>query len=232
MKNYSLPCFNEPIKGLIEKYESGRLTMIYGNAASGKTTSCLLAAIACARNKGKIIFVDTENSFDSDRLKQLYYGDYKEILDNIFLIQPKTFEEQYETILKLKKLCDNERIKLVIVDTIGSMYRKRLSDNPKGINKIMAEQMADLVRIARDLNKIVLITNQVGSKVDGTNDIKMVGGKMMENLSKVIIKLKKDDDKRYAQLMKYKYEDKDKIHPNLNEKKEFKIKEKGLFILE
>ena len=76
MKNYSIPCFNEPIKELIEKYESGRLTMIYGNAASGKTTSCLLAAIACARNNGKIIFVDTENSFDSDRLKQLYYGDY------------------------------------------------------------------------------------------------------------------------------------------------------------
>jgi len=231
MKNYFLPPFNEPIRELIDKYESGRLTMIYGNAASGKTTSCLLAAIACARTKGKIIFVDTENSFNSERLKQLYYGDVNEILDNIFLIQPKTFEEQYETILKLKKLCDNKRIKLVIVDTIGSLYRKILSENPKGINKQMAEQMANLVRIARDLNKVVLVTNQVSSKVDGTNDIKMVGGKMMENLSKVIIKLKKDDEKRYAKLIKYKYEEEGKIHPNLNEKIEFKIKENGLFIL-
>jgi len=230
MENYSLPCFNEPIKELIEKYESGKLTMIYGNAASGKTTSCLLAAIAAARNKGKIIFVDTEHSFDSDRLKQLYYGDYNEILDNIFLIQPKTFEEQYETILKLKKLCDNDKIKLVIVDTIGSLYRKRLSDNPKGINKMMAEQMANLVRIARDLNKIVIVTNQVGSKVDGTTDIKMVGGKMMENLSKVIIELKKEDDIRYAKLIKYKYDEEDKIHPNLDEKIEFKIKNNGLIL--
>ena len=229
---FSIPCFNEPIKELIDKYESGRLTMIYGNAASGKTTSCLLASIACARNKGKIIFVDTENSFNSERLKQLYYGDVKEILDNIFLIQPKTFEEQYETILKLKKLCDNEKIKLVIVDTIGSLYRKRLNENPKGINKMMAEQMANLVRIARDLNKVVLITNQVSAKVDGTNEVKMVGGKMMENLSKVIIKLKKEDNKRYAKLIKYKYDEEDKIHPNLDEKIKFEIKENGLFILE
>ena len=95
---------------------------------------------------------------------------------------------------------------------------------------MMAEQMADLVRIARDLNKVVIVTNQVSSKVDGTNDIKMVGGKMMENLSKVIIKLKKDDEKRYAKLMKYKYDEEDKIHPNLDEKIEFKIKEKGLIL--
>ncbi len=230
MKKYSLPCFNEPIKKLIGKYESGKLTMIYGNAASGKTTSCLLASIACARNKGKIIFVDTENGFDSERLKQLYYGDLKEILDNIFLIQPKTFEEQFETILKLKKLCENESIKLVIVDTIGSLYRKRLSDNPKGINKLMAVQMANLVRIARDLNKVVLITNQVSSKVDGTNDIKMVGGKMMENLSKVIIELKKNDEKKYAKLVKYKYDEENKIHHNLDEKMEFKIKSNGLIL--
>ena len=206
--------------------------MIYGNAASGKTTSCLLAAIACARNKSKIIFVDTENSFDSKRLQQLYYGNVKEILDNIFLIQPKTFEEQSETILKLKRLCENDSIKLVIVDTIGNLYRKRLSDKPKKINKMMAEQMADLVRIARDLNKVVIITNQVSSKVDGSNEIKMVGGKMMENLSKVIIEVKKDDKKRYAKLIKYKYDEEDKIHPNLDEKIKFEIKENGLFILE
>jgi len=226
---FSLPAFNEPIKDLIGKYYLGHITVIYGNAASGKTTTCLLATIAAAKSGYKIIYIDTENTFSTERIKQLYFGDINQILDNIFLFQPKNFTEQHDAILTVKKLAEKDSIKLVVVDTIGHHYRNVVNENPKEINGLMAQQMPELVRIARDFNKVVLLTNQVHSKVDGKDEVRMVGGKFIEKMAKVIIELK-NDKSRYAKLVKYKYED-EKTHPNLDKVVEFEIKEKGLFIL-
>ena len=223
--------FNRPVFELIGEYESGGITAIYGNAASGKTTICLLAALSCTSAGGKVIFIDTENSFNTDRLKQLYFGDINKIMDKIFLMQPKTFEEQNSAILDAKKLCEKESIKLVIVDTIGNHYRNKVNENHKEVNTLMAEHMAELIRIARDMNKIVLITNQVSSKVEGNDEVKMVGGKFIEKMAKIIIELKNDDEKRYAKLIKFKVEEEEKPNPNLNKKIWFKIKEKGLFLV-
>jgi len=235
METYSISSDNEPIEELIGNYESGKITILYGNSASGITTSCLLAAISCAKKGHKVIYVDTESNFNSERLKQLYFGDLKELLENIFLIQPKTFQEQHDTILKLKKLCEEDKIRLVVVDTIGSKYRIEVNNEPKKTNKLMIDQLKNLVRIARDLNKVVLLTNQVGSKLDGSHELRMVGGKMIEKMAKVVVELRKKDEKRIARLVKYKYdleeEDEEKTHPNLDKEIEFEIREKGLFIL-
>lgn len=228
---FTIKTYNAPIAALIEKYESGKITCIYGNAASGKTTTCLLACIAAAKEEKKVIYIDTENSFDSQRLKQLYFGDINEILDNIFIFAPKTFQEQDEIINKVKKLCEKESIGIVIIDTIGHHYRNILNENPKEINTIMAEQLAQIVRIARDLDKIVLMTNQVYSKIDGTNQVKMVGGKFVEKMSKIIIELNKDDDNRTSKLIKYKMEKDNITHYKLNKVVDFKIREKGLYLI-
>ncbi|MBN2367480.1 AAA family ATPase, partial [Candidatus Woesearchaeota archaeon] len=229
MERYSINPNNEVINSLVSYYNSGQLNSIYGNASSGKTTCCLLAAIEAVKS-GKVVFVDTEGGFNTERLSQLCPG-MKDRLENIFLIQPKSFDEQHDTILKLKKLCDNDKINLLIVDTIGHHYRKSLSENPKDINSRMAEQMATLVRIARDLNKVVLVTNQAGADMESKDDIKMVGGKFVQRLCKTIIELKKINENRYATLIKYKF-DENKSHYNLEKKIRFEIKEKGLFILE
>lgn len=222
--------FNKPIYELIGEYMPGGITAIYGNSASGKTTTCLLAALSCTDSGGKVIFIDTENSFNSDRLKQLYFKDFNNIMDKIFLMQPKSFEEQSSCIINAKKLCEKDSIKLVIVDSIGNHYRNRVNEDHKAINTIMAEQMAELIRIARDLNKIVIVTNQVSSKVDGKDEIKMVGGKFIEKMSRIIIELKNSDEKRYAKLIKYKTED-EKTHQNIGKKIWFEIREKGLFLV-
>ncbi len=222
--------FNKPIYELIGEYAPGGITAIYGNSASGKTTTCLLAALSCTDSGGKVIFIDTESSFNSDRLKQIYFKDTNNIMDKIFLMQPKSFEEQNECILNAKKMCGKSSIKLVIVDSIGNHYRNRVNENHKEINTIMAEQMAELIRIARDFNKIVLITNQVSSTVDGKDEIRMVGGKFIEKMSRIIIELKNSEEKRYAKLIKFKTED-EKTHQNLNKKVWFEIREKGMFLV-
>ncbi len=227
---YTLSPNTEVIENLIENYESGKITMIYGNSASGKTTCALLASFAA--EKHKVIFVDTENSFSVERLRQLYDKDVKKLLENIFLIQPKNFKEQNETILKLKKLCKNKKIKLVVVDTIGNHYRTEIKDNHKEANSMMVEQMATLVRIARDLDKVVLITNQVVADVSGDQDFRAVGGKPVYNLCKDIIELNRDPvtKERYAKLVKKKMPKENTTYYRLDKKIDFEIKEKGLFI--
>ena len=214
---------NEVIENLIDNYASGHITTIYGNAASGKTTCCLLAALSSAK-KDKVIFVDTESGFDVKRIEQLDPV-YNKVLNNIFLIQPKSYQEQHDTIIKLKEICDNDKIKLIIVDTIGNYYRNILNDDPSKVNKMLINQMKTLVRIARDLNKIVIVTNQVYAKMNSNNEITMVGGNIVLNMSKCIIELNKTD-LRYATLTKYKLDD----TRHLDKKIKFEIKEKGLFI--
>jgi DNA repair protein RadB len=224
----NIACFNDPIKELINKYQSGKLYTIYGNSATGRSTIATLAAIACAKINFKVIYIDTENKFSPERLKQLYFGDVNEILDNLFLFSPKSYLEQHEMILNVDKLAEKDTIKLIIIDSIGALYRNKLNENPKEINAMMTEQMVKLHRIARDKNKIVLLTNQVYSEMEG-NKIRMVGGKLIEKLSHVIIELNNSNDNIYAKLIKYRMDDSDKKHYMLNKKIFFEIKENGLF---
>jgi len=221
---------NEVIEALIEEFKSGHITTIYGNSASGRTTCCLLAAIEVVENKGKVIYVDTGSGFDVKRFRQL--GGNKEYLDNIFLLQPKSFDEQGKLIEKLHKLCENEKIKLVIVDTIGSYYRLNLGKNPKKVNKQLLEQLITLVRIARDLDKVVLMTNQVYADMnDEDKNIKMVGGNLTHKMSKYLIELEKKDDERIACLVRYKMDKDNVTHHNLNKKVKFEIREEGMFLI-
>lgn len=228
---YTLSPNTKIVESLIDNYESGRITMIYGNSASGKTTCCLLASF-CAENN-KVIYVDTENSFSVERLRQLYGKDVDKLLENIFLIQPKSFQEQHDMILKLKSLCNNDKIKLVIVDSIGNHYRNAKRDDHKEITSMMVEQMATLVRIARDLDKVVLLTNQVVADVSGESDFKMVGGKPIYNLCKDIIELNLDlvTKKRTASLIKKKMDIENTSFYKLNKKIKFEIVENGLIAL-
>lgn len=227
---YTLSPNTKIVETLIDNYESGKITMIYGNSASGKTTCCLLASFCAEKNK--VIYVDTENTFSVERLEQLYGKDVNKLLDNIFLIQPKSYEEQHDTILKLKSLCNNDKIKLVIVDSIGNHYRNAKQDNHKEINSMMVEQMATLVRIGRDLDKVVLLTNQVVADISGESDFKMVGGKPVYNMCKDIIELNRDiiTKKRTAKLVKKKMDVEKTSFYKLNKKVDFDIEEKGLFI--
>ena len=66
-------------KFLNSGYEKGRISVIFGPAATGKTTLCMLAALATAKSGKKILFIDTENGFSVERLKQMS-KDYEKIL--------------------------------------------------------------------------------------------------------------------------------------------------------
>lgn len=216
------PSGTEVLDSLLEGgLDSDIINIIYGPAATGKTTCCLLAAIAAVKNKEKVIFIDTENGFSVERLKQLN-KDYKKVLENIFLIKVGSFDEQIKKIKEVCELAKKVEIGLLIVDTIGAYYRKELKKDVYVINKEMDLQLRALNDVAKNTKTTVLITNQVYTNIE-TKKTVIVGGEMLKGWSKCLIELRNlKGNKRVARLEK---------HPKLKEKEVlFEIAEKG-FIL-
>jgi len=174
-------------------YETDIITTIYGPAGSGKTNLCILCAINTARLGKKVIYVDTENNFSLERFKQICTSinlNYAKILNNIVFLRPASFEEQKKTLEKLKDLINN-KIGLVIIDSIAMLYRLELGKNEDiyEVNRELAKQLAYLKEIASKKLIPVLVTNQVYADFEDKEKINMVGGDLLKYGSKCLIEL-------------------------------------------
>lgn len=165
------------------QYDSSMLTLVYGEAATGKTTLSLLATLTQAK-KQKVIYIDTENGFSTERLKQLA-PNYKEFFENIMRIHPTNLEEQEKIILNLNE----KSAKIIIVDTIGFFYRVEVKQDPYKANKSLDNQLRKLNELTKK-GVFVLLTNQVYANMEGK--ITVVGGDMIRNWSKILISLSKN----------------------------------------
>jgi len=201
-------------------YENDILTTIYGPAGSGKTTMALMCSIGVVKEGKKVIFIDTEGGFSADRFMQLSKNS-DELLKNILILKPMNFKEQMKTLHNLSKKI-NERIGLVVIDTISMLYRAEVSatQDVKQVNNELGLQIAWLVEIARKYKIPVLATNQVYADFDNKDKVKMVGGDILRYSSKCLIELVNYLNKRKAVLIK---------HRSLPEKKSviFDIVEEG-----
>ena len=224
-------------KWLYGGYEKGIITMIAGPPGSGKTNMAILTTCSQAKKGNKVIFIDTEGGFSSDRVKQIVGDTYEEVLKNIFLISPSSFEEQKKFFSTLNNHLKKEQISLVVVDSMAMLYRLEMGDartkendeNVKGINCEVANQMKILAEISKKQNIPVVITNQVYQGFQSEEDWKkgleremnIVGGDLFQYWSKCIIQLRNEKGKRRAILMK---------HRSLPEKElGFEIKNEGIF---
>ncbi|MEM3405397.1 MAG: DNA repair and recombination protein RadB [Candidatus Pacearchaeota archaeon] len=227
-------------KWLYGGYEKGVITTIYGEAGTGKTNFCILAAVSQAKKGYKVIYIDTEGGFSIERVKQLVPDNYEEVLKNILLLHVLDFKEQSKIINRLEKEINQNKISLIIIDGMTMLYRldlaeaKQNSNNVQEINAELAKQMKILAEIARTKNIAIIITNQVyhdfiseeDFKKGKKSEIKMVGGDILKYWSKCLIELSNVNGKRIAKLIK---------HRNLKERKlnfiitDSGIKKRGLF---
>ncbi|MDP2628655.1 MAG: DNA repair and recombination protein RadB [Nanoarchaeota archaeon] len=218
-------------------YETDVVTMIAGPPGSGKTNFCVLVACSQAKKGNKVIFVDTEGGFSVERVKQIVGDNYKEVLENIFLLEPTSFQEQQKFFLKLLEKIKKEQISLIVIDGMATLYRLELGDavqskedsQIKQVNREVAKQMRVLSEIARKKGIPVIVTNQVYegflSEEDWRKGVKrevnIVGGNLLKYWSKCIIELQQEGSKRKAILLK---------HRSLKEKElAFEIKNEGIF---
>jgi DNA repair protein RadB len=224
-------------KWLYGGYEKGIITMIAGPPASGKTNFVLLASCSQAKKGNKVIFIDTEGGFSSERVRQIVGEDYKEILKNILLLNPTSFNEQKKIFIKLLDKIKKENVGLIVVDGMAMLYRLKLGNTVKlkdenkirEVNREVARQMRVLAEISRKQNIPILITNQVYhgflSEEEWKKGIKpeanIVGGDLFKYWSKAIIELKNENGKKRAILLKHRSMPKKEMS--------FEIREKGIF---
>jgi len=200
-------------------YETDIVTTVYGPSGSGKSNIAMLAAASHA--DGKVVFVDTETGLSIRRLKQLSGGDAEQVLDNTMILQPTSLEEQGTALERLKNTL-NESVNIVIIDSIAMLYRLEVARNTdvQAINQQLAEQSANLIRIARDKQIPVLVTNQVYEDFD-SGKVNLVGGDILQYGSKCLIELRDDDSGREAMIRKHR-------SMPAGERAGFKIVDRGL----
>ena len=184
--------------------ETDIITTVYGPAGSGKTNFCILAAISTAKRGKKVLFMDTEGGFSTERMKQID-PDYRNTINNITFIQPSNFTDQRKMIEKLSQAVTAET-GLIIIDTISMLYRLEMGKilDVAGINCELSHQLSVLTEIARGKKIPVLLTNQVYADFQNRNRVKMVGGDILKYGSKGLIELiRTRDGTRRAVLRKH-----------------------------
>ncbi len=224
-------------KWLYGGYEKDTITMIAGPPGSGKTNFAILASCSQAKKGNKILFIDTEGGFSTERIKQIVGEDYENILKNILLLKPTTFEEQKKILQNLLQKVKKELFSLIIIDGMAMLYRLELGDAIKSnsdkeikeVNREVAKQMRILSEISRKENIPIIITNQVYSEFlpeeklrkGIEKQVNIVGGDLFQYWSKCIIELKNERGKKKAILLKHRSLPKKEIN--------FEIKNKGIF---
>jgi len=154
---------------LLDRFLEGGLppesiTLVYGEAETGKTTFAMQCAVNTARSDCKTIFIDSDNTFAPERLSQIASLDLEDVSASIILIRPDSFGEQGTVIDSLEKYI-TEKFGLVAVDTVTSLYRSELgtAEESFALNRELNRQVATLAQISKARGISILLTSQVRS---------------------------------------------------------------------
>jgi DNA repair protein RadB len=197
---------DELLKGGVEK---GCITLVYGEAGSGKTNLCIQLARNVLRKSKMVLYLDAE-------------GVSPTLLKRVLFSEIHSFEEQERMVDKAVELAEsNQEVEMIILDSATMHYRLTRKDEERMERKSLTNQITTLLRIARKRNIPVVLTSQVYTDIDkGTYE--PLGGHILLHNSKSIIRLEKaGPNVRRATVMK---------HRHLAEGRcaEFRITDKGL----
>jgi DNA repair protein RadB len=173
-------------------FQPGAINLIYGEAASGKTTLVLLTAVNFLKKSKatKCIYIDSDSKINIDRLEEIAAHKKLSVLNQFNLFIPYTFKEQEEVIEHLQRLSPSI---LVILDSVTSLYRAEITGEEETyrLNKELNRQLGYMAELARTSGSCFILTGQVRSVLD-SNQIEPVASRLLGYWSSSIIKLEKN----------------------------------------
>jgi len=152
--------------------ETGAITEAHGAFGSSKSQLAFQLAVNVQLPKekggleGTAIFIDTENTFRPERITQMAKAlnlDPHKVLKNIFVGRAYNSDHQILLVNKAKDVLKERNVKLLIVDSLTSMFRSdysgrgELAPRQQKLNRHLHE----LQKISEVYNLAVYVTNQV-----------------------------------------------------------------------
>lgn len=190
--------------------ESQAITEVFGEFRTGKTqlshtlcATCQMPDATAGYKGGKAIYIDTENTFRPDRLRQIcerFNMDQEAMLDNILYARAYTSEHQMELLDFVAAKFHEELgvFKLLVVDSVMALFRVDFSGRGELAERQqkLAQMLSRLQKIAEEYNVAVFITNQMtadpGAGLTFQADPKKpIGGHILAHASTTRIMLKK-----------------------------------------
>jgi len=170
----------------------GKVSLIYGEASTGKTTLALMVTARYLRSapNGRAFYVDADRKLSTNRMTQIL-GDESDLLERLLVWRPDSFSEQTEIIERLTSFPSINSAHIV-VDSITSLYRFEAGDAEKTFkaNKSLNRQLGFLSEIAKASRSYVLLTGQVhGVPESETPQAEMVAQRLLRYWSDVILRL-------------------------------------------
>jgi DNA repair protein RadB len=183
------------------------VSLVYGEAETGKTSLAVQCAVNCARRGFKSLFIDTDGTFSYERLSQIAEYDFEKISPFMIITRPTTFQEQSRAIDSLEKVITN-KFGLIVVDTVTSLYRVELNDTKEtyAANRELNRQLAVLTQIAKTCGVTVLVISQVRSVPFGeTVEMKPVATRVLNYWSDMVLDMKQTGQTRVIKVLREKH---------------------------
>ena len=183
------------------------VSLVYGEAETGKTSLAVQCAVNCARRGIKSLFIDTDGTFSYERLSQIAEYDFEKISPLMIITRPTTFQEQSRAIDSLEKVITN-KFGLIVVDTITSLYRVELDDIEEkySMNRELNRQLAVLTQIAKTSGLAVLVVSQVRSVPFGeTVEMKPVATRVLNYWSDIVLDMRQTGQTRVIKVLREKH---------------------------
>jgi len=195
--------------------ETNGITETYGRFASGKTQLGFQLAVNAQLPVGKggldgtVLFIDTEGTFRPERIEAIAKAagmDPQKVLENIFLSRVTTTDQQILTIERADKLVREKNVKLIIVDSLMSLFRAEymgrgaLNERQQKLN----QHIHKLQRLADSNSLAVYITNQVmdNPAIMFGDPTTPIGGNVLAHAATTRLYMRKSkEDKRIVRLV-------------------------------
>lgn len=196
--------------------ETQAITEVFGEFGSGKSQISHEIAVSVQLTPekggldGECVFIDTENTFRPERIRQIAEGfdmDVEEVLQKIHIARAFNSSHQILMADKINELIQRGvNIRLVIVDSLTAHFRaeyvgrETLATRQQKLN----QHLHTLQNIANTYNAAVFVTNQVQARPDAFfgSPTKAIGGHVLGHAATYRIWLKKGlAGKRIARLV-------------------------------
>lgn len=182
--------------------ENGVIIQIYGEPASGKTTICLLATVAALRDGMSVLWIDTEG-FSIERFSQIAGSDAENLAEHLYIYEPENFLRQ-GVVIEDAEVClksSSPPVGLIVADSLTALYRTEAENRQTALGRL-SRQLVKLLGLSRKYNIPVMVTNQVYTDIE-SEKFRALGGTAFSHLSKVILSLSRDEEKRRMVLEKH-----------------------------